>query len=186
MMRALYVRVWRFPDVFIESKQTGRRGKEISSNRPGFVCFSSSVLPYSPIHSISQNVLPPFRRSASLFIFLKRFTDFLSFTYLFGPRAIVTILSQSLLHVQHFSGNYLARTGQSPKCWRGQSSEIASAIPARYVRISATFAIGNFTPSMKLIVHIGSFEMRWPFAPRSSLFVSPSLVLSIINFIKKS
>lgn len=40
--------VWRYPDVFIESKQTVHRGwgKEISPNLPGFVCFSPFVLPY--------------------------------------------------------------------------------------------------------------------------------------------
>lgn len=70
------------------------------------------------IPSISQNVLPPFLFHFYLFQALRWSTDFPSFTYLLGPRAIVTILSQSLLHVQHFSGSYLAsaRTGQSPKC----------------------------------------------------------------------
>lgn len=70
------------------------------------------------IPSISQNVLPPFLFHFYLFQALRWSTDFPSFTYLLGPRAIVTILSQSLLRVQHFSGSYLAsaRTGQSPKC----------------------------------------------------------------------
>lgn len=83
--------VWRYPDVFIESKQTVRWGKEISSNLLGFVCFSPSVLPYPHSISISQNVLPPFLFPFYLFQALRWSTDFPSFAYLLGPRAIVTI-----------------------------------------------------------------------------------------------
>lgn len=135
--------VWRYPNIFIESKQTVEERKLALTDQVSFVLAHPYYLTF--IHSISQNVLLPFLFPFYLFQAFHWSTDFPSFTYLLSPRAIVTILLQSLLHAQHFFGNYLApaRTGQSSKCWRGQSSEIASAILARYVRISATFAIGK-------------------------------------------
>lgn len=132
MMRVptcVHARTW-YPDVFIESKRTVHRRKEISSNRPAFVCFSPSVLPYP--HSLYLAKRPS---AAFLFISFKRSAGPPIFPLSSRPASdhyypIAIFLARSLLH---FSRNRLApaRTGQSPKCWRGQSSEI----PARYVSL---------------------------------------------------
>lgn len=91
--RCAYVTSWRLRRI-----KADRPEKEISSSRPAFVCFSPSVHYLILIHSISQNVLPPFLFPFYLSQAFRCSTDFPSFTLL-GPRAI---LSQSLLHVLAF------------------------------------------------------------------------------------
>lgn len=99
------------------------RRKEMSFNRPDFVCFIPFVLHYP--RSLYQT-------SFYLFRTIRWSADFpLSLTS-YEPRTVVTILSQSLLRVQHFSENYLALAWmrQSPKCWRGRSeAQLAERSP---------------------------------------------------------
>lgn len=83
--------------VFIESKQTEEihRGKEISFNRPGFVCFSPSVLPYP--HSLYLAK----RSSAVSFLFL----SLLSFAGppIFPLLPVSSAREQSLLSYRNLS-----------------------------------------------------------------------------------
>lgn len=100
--------MWRYPDVSIELKQTEER-KLALTDQISFVLVRSYYITLVP--SISQT-------SFYLFGTLRWSADFpLSLTS-YEPRTVVTILSQSLLRVQHFSENYLALAWmrQSPKC----------------------------------------------------------------------
>lgn len=115
------------------------------------------------IHSISQNVLPP---RSFLSLSSAPLVPLFSLFHL-GPRAIITILSQSFFHVLSciFPETVSLPHGQGNR--PNADAARAQRSPARYVRISATFAIESFSPTMKLIVHVGCFG--WLFARRPIL-----------------
>lgn len=106
------------------------------------------------IHSISRNVLPPFLFPFYLFQALRRSTDFAvsSLTYRLGPRGNrYTILSQSLSLARPAFFRKLSRSRSGgaivQMLTRPELRDRLGYPPARYLRISATFAIGNFSPA---------------------------------------
>lgn len=126
--------------------------KEISFNRPDFVCFSPSVLLYS-----RSLYLADFFLSLSNASLVRRFP---SFAYLLRPAdSRYYSIAISLARPAFFR-----KTISLPPEWGNRpNADAAGAKLSRrrdrpsslWLGTSATFAIGNFATSMKLIVHVG-------------------------------